>query len=68
MRRQPRRPQKPRIRLIDSLEALVTEPHRWIIGKAQTQMTADLVRAPTLAEQFGDQGAEVIVGSSVRQR
>jgi hypothetical protein len=63
MRRQPRRSQKPRIRLIDSLiDALMTQPHRWIFGKAQTQMTADLLRAPTLTEQFGNHGAEVIVG------
>jgi hypothetical protein len=40
----------------------MAQPHRWIIGKAQPQMTADLLRAPTLAKQLGDHGAEVIVG------
>jgi hypothetical protein len=40
----------------------MAQPHRWIIGKAEAKVTADLLRTPPLTKQLGDHAAEVIVG------
>jgi hypothetical protein len=40
----------------------MAQPHRGIIGKAVTKVTADLLRAPPLTKQLGDHTAELIVG------
>ena len=40
----------------------MTQPHQGNIGKAQTQVPADLLWAPPRPEQLGDQPAEPIIG------
>jgi hypothetical protein len=39
----------------------MAQPHRRVIGEAQSKMPADLLRAPSLEKQLGDHGAKVIV-------
>jgi len=51
------------IRLIDGLvDALVTQPPPRLARKLQPQVTADLLRAPPLREQLGDQLPHLAVG------
>src|SRR5512132_3570088 len=55
VRRQPRWPQQPRSRLVDSLiDALVTQPHPGLLGELHPQMTADLLRPPPLVQKLCD--------------
>jgi hypothetical protein len=40
----------------------VTQPHLPLAGKLQPQVPADLLRAPPLRQQFGDQLPQLAVG------
>ena len=56
VRSQRRRPQQRGSRLVDGLvDALVTQPHPRLRGEPQSQVAADLLRAPPLGQQPGDQ-------------
>lgn len=56
VRSQRRRVQQHRSRLVDGLvDALVTQLHPRLARKPQPQLTADLLRAPPLGQQPGDQ-------------
>jgi hypothetical protein len=44
--------------LVDSLiDAFVAQPHRQVFGVFASQVSGDLLRAPPLREQLGDQFA-----------
>jgi hypothetical protein len=51
------------IRLADGLvDARVTQPHRWPAGESQPQLAADLLRAPPLGQEPGDQLPQLAIG------
>jgi hypothetical protein len=39
----------------------MTQPHGRVVDEAQSQMTADLLRAPPLTKQLGDHSTELAV-------
>ncbi len=43
------------------VDAFVAQPHLGVVGEAQPEMTADLLRAPPLSKQLADHGAELAV-------
>ena len=59
---QPRGSHEARIRSVNSLiDAFAAQPHRRLVGEAQSKMTADLLGAPPLTKQLGDHGTKPTV-------
>ena len=53
------RTQQRRSRLVDGLvDALGTQPHAWLLGKASAQVAADLLRTPSLRQKLGHHQSE----------
>src|SRR5690606_27388428 len=63
VRRQRRGPHEGRFWLVDGLiDALVAQLHAGVVREPGTQVSTDLLRAPSLAQQFTDHPAQFGVG------
>src|SRR5829696_7528523 len=63
LRCQPCWASQPRSGLVDGLiDALVAQPHRRVFREPTAEVPADLLRTPTLSEQFADDCAQLDVG------